>query len=177
MNESEFYYLGKIIKTIGKNGQLSIVIDADDPHKYQTLKSVYIALNGQYTPFFIHSIKINETHAIIELEGVKNHEEAILLTGCELFLPVTMLPALKGNHFYLHEIIGYLVINASSKEKIGTIENIIGTPGQYVFQIIHTSGKEILLPVHEGFIVKVDRLKNELLFSPPEGLIDLYLKQ
>jgi 16S rRNA processing protein RimM len=35
--------------------------------------------------------------------------------------------------------------------------------------------KEILIPIFEGLIRKVDREKKELHIEAPEGLIDLYI--
>jgi 16S rRNA processing protein RimM len=37
------------------------------------------------------------------------------------------------------------------------------------------NGTEILIPIFEGLIEKVDRKKKELFIKAPEGLIDLYV--
>jgi 16S rRNA processing protein RimM len=40
---------------------------------------------------------------------------------------------------------------------------------------INLNGTEILVPIFEGLIQKVERKKKELYIQAPEGLIDLYL--
>jgi 16S rRNA processing protein RimM len=37
------------------------------------------------------------------------------------------------------------------------------------------NGTEILVPIFEGLIQKVERKKKELYIKAPEGLIDLYI--
>ena len=40
---------------------------------------------------------------------------------------------------------------------------------------IEKDGKDILIPVNDQFIVKVDRIKKTIIVDTPEGLINLYL--
>jgi 16S rRNA processing protein RimM len=57
---------------------------------------------------------------------------------------------------------------------IGIIKAINDTTAQALFEV-EKDGKEILIPVNDEFIVKVDR-KKTIIVNTPEGLIDLYLE-
>ena len=45
---------------------------------------------------------------------------------------------------------------------------------QALFEIDH-DGKEVLIPISDDLIEKVDREKKDIRITAPEGLIELYL--
>ena len=47
-------------------------------------------------------------------------------------------------------------------------------PTQAVIQVMH-DGKEILIPIHDDIIQKVNKKAKTLNINAPEGLIDMYL--
>ena len=174
MNKDDFFYLGKILKTHGNKGQVIVLLDVDDPEDYLALESVYLDLHGERIPFFIGSLELKHNRkAVIQFQDFDSIEDAESLQGLEMYLPITKLPALKGNRFYYHEIIGFAVVDQQYGD-IGLVEDILELPHQSLFQIRH-GGKEILVPIVDDIILKVDRKKKQLLISAPEGLIEIYL--
>jgi 16S rRNA processing protein RimM len=41
--------------------------------------------------------------------------------------------------------------------------------------VINNNGKQVLIPIHDEIIKKVDRENKIIFIKAPEGLIDLYL--
>ncbi|MEI7500246.1 MAG: ribosome maturation factor RimM [Bacteroidota bacterium] len=174
MNKDDYYYLGKILKTHGNKGQVIVQLDVDDPEKYIDLESVYLDLHGERIPFFIENLELKHNRkALIRFQDFTSIEDAESLAGLEMYLPLTELPALKGNHFYYHEIIGFHVADEKHGD-IGVIEDVIDLPHQALFQI-RFGDKEILIPVVDEVIRKVDKRNKVLLVRAPEGLIEIYL--
>jgi len=174
MNKDDFFYLGKVLKTHGNKGQVMVLLDVDDPEEYESLESVYLDLQGERIPFFIGSLELKHNRkAVVKFDDFDTIEDAESLQGLEMYLPVTSLPALKGNQFYFHEIIGYRVVDEHHGD-IGIIEDILEMPHQSLFQIRHGE-KEILVPVVDDIIRKVDRKKKQVMIEAPEGLIEIYL--
>jgi 16S rRNA processing protein RimM len=174
MNKDDFYYLGKILKTHGNKGQVLVHLDVDDPGTYHNLESVYLDLHGERIPFFIVSVELkHHRKAVVQFLDFDSLEDAESLQGLEMYLPVTKLPALKGNKFYYHEIKGFEVID-QNHGNIGVIEDILELPLQSLFQIRHGE-KEILIPVVDEIIQKIDRKKKILMIGAPPGLIEIYL--
>ena len=174
MNKDDFYYLGKILKTHGNKGQVLVHLDVDDTESYQKLESVYLDLHGERIPFFIASIELKHNRkAVVQFQDFNTIEDAESLQGLEMYLPITELPALQGNQFYYHEIKGFHVVDANHGN-IGVIEDILELPHQSLFQIRHGE-KEILIPIVEEIIQKVDRRKKLLMIEAPAGLIEIYL--
>ena len=89
------------------------------------------------------------------------------------FTPQPLLPKLTGNQFYFHEVVGFRVVDSNHGD-IGTLEQVIEYPAQPLFQIMK-NGVEVLIPVIDEVIDKVDRDNKTIFITAPNGLIELYL--
>jgi 16S rRNA processing protein RimM len=174
MNKADFYYLGKISKPFGNKGQLVVFLDVDDPGNYSNLESVFLDLDGEWVPFLITDVEIQSGRkALFRFEDVNTTSEAAPYTGRDMYLPLKSLPPLKGKKFYYHEVEGFAVIDAVHGN-IGKLIRVMDLPRQVLLQVQHGE-KEILIPLVDEVIQKVDRKKKELHILAPEGLIDIYL--
>ena len=174
MDKKDFYYLGKIVKTSGYKGSLMFFFDVDDIEPYRDLEAVFVEIGADLVPFAIGSINFKSgTSAYVQLADVGTEEEAIALAGKSLYLPLSFLPPLTGNKFYYHEVTGFAVIDAKAG-RIGVLESVIDQGPQDIF-VVRAGNREVLLPVTDEVILRVDREKRELHVAAPEGLIDIYL--
>ncbi len=173
MTKDDCFNFGYISKRVGNKGELAFVMDVDDPARYKKLQTVFGELNGTLVPFFIQSVQLRGTTAVVALEGIDTIDRAEELIGTSLYLPLNMLPPLKGKKFYFHEMPGYTVIDKLYGE-VGIIEKILDFPQQVIFQI-KRGEHEILIPAKEEFIISIDRQAKKIEIQAPEGLIDLYV--
>ncbi|MGB1268101.1 MAG: ribosome maturation factor RimM [Flavobacteriaceae bacterium] len=174
MQLKDCFYLGKIVKKYSFKGELLVKLDTDEPELFKNLESVFISLRNNLIPFFIESCKLHKTQLLrIKFEEVDTEEDADALMKAELYLPLAILPKLEGNKFYYHEVIGFTMVDENFGE-VGIIETVDATGAQELF-VVDKNGTEILIPVNDEFIKKVDRAKNQIIVNTPEGLIDLYL--
>jgi 16S rRNA processing protein RimM len=174
MLKKDCFYLGKIAKKFSFKGEVLIYLDTDEPELYENMESVFVECNNHLVPFFIeHSLLHKNDLLRVRFEDVKNEQEADELVGAEVYLPLKMLPKLTGNKFYFHEVIGFTVTD-QRLGKVGTIQKILDNTAQPLFQIEH-EGQEILIPMVDHFIIKVDRSAKNILLDVPEGLIEMYL--
>lgn len=173
MNIEECFYLGKVTKPWGVKGQVVLFLDVDAPEDYAELDSAFVDVKGKLVPYFFHVDQLNGNKAIVTFEEI-SAEQAAALCGHSLYLPLDLLPKLEGNKFYFHEVVGFSVID-SEKGNIGTLAQVIDYPAQPLFQVMKNE-VEILIPVIDEVIDKVDREKKTLYITAPKGLIDLYLE-
>ena len=174
MRKEDCFYLGKIAKKFSYKGEVLAYMDTDEPALYENMESVFVEFNNHLVPFFIVSSQLHKNDFLrIRFEDINNEEEADKIMGCELYLPLTMLPKLEGNKFYFHEIIGF---DAEDKRlgNIGKITGINDSSAQPLFEI-KKGEVEILVPMIDDFIVEVDRANKKIVLDTPEGLVDLYL--
>ncbi|WP_445383242.1 ribosome maturation factor RimM [Robiginitalea sp. IMCC43444] len=174
MRKEDCFYLGKIVSKHGFKGDLLIKLDTDQPELYEKLESVFISMGNTLVPFFIHRSALHKSNLLrVSLEDVSDEAAADRLMGFELYLPLKFLPKLSGNKFYYHEVIGFS-LNDKEHGDVGIIKGVNDQGAQALF-IAEKKGKELLIPITDDFISRVDREARIIYIQTPEGLIDLYL--
>lgn len=149
-------------------------MDVDEPENYIDLESVFVEIDQKLVPFFIEEFSLLSDKAYVKFEDVDSVDEAENLKGSRLFLPLEALPPLKGKQFYYHEIIGYQVIDQQAGN-IGSVKDVFETTAQDLLSVDH-KGKEVLIPIDDDLLVKIDRTEKALHVILPEGLLDIYLE-
>ncbi len=175
MQKKDCFYLGKIVKKYSFKGEVLVKLDTDQPEIYNNLDTVFIELKNNLIPFFIERSQLHKSELLrIKFEDVTTEEDANAILKSELYLPLELLPKLKGDKFYFHEVIGFTVKDVNFGN-VGVIKGINDTTSQALFEI-DRDGVEILIPLNDDFIKKVDRENKTIIVETPEGLIDLYLQ-
>ena len=154
-------------------GDYVMFLDVDDISVYTKMKFVYLDINKRLVKYNIASLRLHGNKFVVSFKGI-SAEESNLLIGRDMYLPLDMLPKLSGNQFYFHEVIGFEVID-EQKGNIGTIKEIIDNVQPIM--ITDFEGKEVLIPMIDEVIQKVDREKKNIRIKAPEGLIDIYLSE
>jgi 16S rRNA processing protein RimM len=173
MTKEDCFYLGRVAKTHGIKGEVTIKLDVDDPSEYLGLKYFLLEINKVLTPFFVEKLVCSGDKFFVSIQDVKTVEAASALTGKEVYLPLEMLPKLSGKQFYYHEVKGFVVVD-EEKGELGPITEVIEYPTQAIIQVFKDQ-KEILIPILDQVIQKVDRKAKKLYVKAPEGLIEMYL--
>jgi len=176
MNKKDCFFLGKIVKKYSFKGELLAKLDTDEPELYENLDSLFIDLRGNLVPFFIESSQLHKSELLrIKFEDVDTEADADSLMKSELYLPLDFLPELDDDKFYFHEIIGFTVED-SNFGTVGVITGVNDSTAQALFEI-DRDGIQILIPMNDEFIEKVDKPNKTIFVNTPEGLIDLYLEE
>ncbi len=174
MRKEDCFYLGRIVSKFSFKGEVLVKLESDDPSQYLEMESVFVEYNNNMVPFFVDKCKLHRSQMLrIKFEDVDTEQEADDLMKASLYLPLDLLPEMGEDQFYFHEIIGYKVIDIN-RGNIGVISGVNDTTTQPLFEIDY-QGKQILIPMNDEFIEKLDKNKKELFVNTPEGLIDLYL--
>ena len=176
MRKEDCFYLGKIAKKFSFKGEVLIYLDTDEPELYENLESLFIDFNEQLIPFFIKEASLHRSDFLrVRFEESNSEEDADRLVGSEIYLPLTMLPKLEGNKFYYHEITNFEVID-TTEGAIGKLVRVNDSNYQPLFEI-DFNGTEILVPMIDELIDKVDREHKKLYIHVPPGLLYLYLQR
>ena len=174
MHKEDCFYLGKVVSKYSFKGEVLAKIDADEPNLYENMESVFVSIGNNLVPFFIDRCRLHKSALLrIDFEEVKDEATADRIIGAELYLPLTMLPPLTGDKFYYHEVIGFTLLDAIHGD-IGTIVAINDSSSQVLFEA-KKGDKELLIPITDEIVTKVDRASKTVHVITPEGLVDLYL--
>ena len=172
MQKQDCFYLGNVVGKFSFKGELLVKVDSDNPEDYTELESVFVELSTGLVPFFIKKCQLHKSELlIIDFEEISNDQEADALIKKKLYLPLYLLPPLEGNKFYYHEIIGFTV--STKAKEIGLITAVLEQGPQALFQVEATDKKIHLIPIHDDFILEVDRKKNLIQVQLQEGLLEL----
>lgn len=174
MQKKDCFYLGKIIKKFSFKGEVLVKLDTDEPELYENIDVLFVDLRDNLVPFFIESSQFHKSELLrIKFEEVDTEQDADAILKCDVYLPLKFLPKLENDKFYFHEVIGYTVEDLNFG-KVGIIKSINDATSQALFEI-DRDGVEILIPLNDDFIKKVDKKKKLITVDTPEGLIDLYI--
>ncbi len=174
MTKEECFYLGRIVSKFSFKGEVLIKLDTDEPETYLEMESVFVEYDNNLVPFFIEKSSLQKSNLLrVKFEEVDSEEDAEDLMKCDLYLPLNLLPELKEDQFYFHEVIGFTVED-ESYGTVGILTGINDTTSQALFEI-EKNGKQILIPMNDEFLQKVDKKNKTIFVKTPEGLIDLYL--
>ncbi|MDA0177643.1 MULTISPECIES: ribosome maturation factor RimM [Mesoflavibacter] len=176
MDINECFYVGKIVKKYSFKGEILAKLDTDEPEQFENLDSILVNLRGNLVPFFIESSQLHKSELLrIKFEDVDTEDDADSLIKSELYLPLSFLPELEDDKFYYHEIIGFKVED-KNYGNVGIISGVNDSTAQALFEI-DRNGTEILIPMNDEFIIKVDKPNKTIIVETPEGLIDLYINE
>lgn len=173
MTKDDCFFFGKITKTHGLKGEITIKLDVANPSDFRELRYLLIEEKGALIPYFIDYYRISGDKMFVQFQDIIKLEQALVFLGKAVFLPNELMPKLADDEFYYQEIVGFKLID-KEKGEIGEISNVLEYPTQAVIQVMK-DGKEILIPIHDDIIQKVNKKAKTLTVKAPEGLIDMYL--
>jgi 16S rRNA processing protein RimM len=172
MTPGESYYsVGKIIKTHGLKGEVTVAVNAMHQNDLVSTEVVFIQIGNQYVPYFIDSLNISGNKAYVKFEGIASIEEADTIVNSVIYLPKSVRPKLKKGEFYDDEVVGFAVEDVSAG-KLGPITEVIQSGRQRLLSINYND-KELLIPVNGPFIRNIDKQKRVMSVLLPEGYLDL----
>ncbi len=176
MQKKDCFYLGKVVRKHSFKGEVVIKLDTDEPELYENMDAVFLDVGNNFIPFFIENSLLQKGNQLrVMFEDFSTEEDADSIMKCDVYLPLTLLPKLTGNKFYYHEVIGFTIEDVNFG-KVGTLIGVNDKTAQPLF-VIENRDKEILIPMIDDFIKKVDRENKKIVVESPEGLIEMYLDE
>ena len=173
MRKEECFYLGKIAKKFSFKGEVLVYLDTDEPDLYENMESVFVELNKNLVPFFIVESSLHKNDFLrVKFEDVETEADADAIMGSELYLPLSFLPKLTGDKFYYHEVIDF-ELEDQRLGIVGKIVSINDSTAQPLFEVLNGE-VEMLVPMIDQFLVKIDRENKKVVMDLPEGLIEMY---
>jgi 16S rRNA processing protein RimM len=170
---AEYFKIGKLVAVHGLKGELLLKHELGKKTSLKGLQAIFIEdKKNSFFPWFVISTKIkNEEEVYLKLEGVDSREAAIKLTQKEIWVPEAEFKRLAAKSAPA-SLLGYMIID--NKEPLGEILELIEQPHQLLCRL-EINGKDVLIPLHEETLQKVNHSKKQVMVELPEGLLDVYL--
>jgi 16S rRNA processing protein RimM len=168
---NQYFKIGKLAATYGTEGQFILEHSLGKKTSLKGLETIFIEeKKDSFLPWFISSTKIkNDKETFIKLDGIESKEAARALIKKEVWLSENDFKKFAASAAPI-SFLGFTIIN--HKEVIGEVIEVIEQPHQ-ILCVIMIDGKEVLIPIHENSLEKIDKKNRKLYVDLPDGLLDL----
>lgn len=161
--------IGYFSKTHGVKGHL--ILKANKDFYFEDLRAVFIDSPTGLAPYFVKEVAANNNGFIIELEDVDVVEKAKKFIGKQVHISADLIDEEEAEFDWM----GYEIID-KTYGSLGTVFSVSDN-GHQVLVSLKFKEKEVILPLVDDFIEKIDETEKKLFFNAPEGLIDVYLDE
>jgi len=170
---TEYFKIGKLVAVHGLKGELLLKHTLGKKSSLKGLQTIFIEeKKNSFLPWFIETAKLkNETEIYLKLEGVNTREASMKLVQKEIWIPEPDFKKFAAKTTPSN-LLGYTIIN--NNEALGEILELIEQPHQLLCRL-EIKGKEVLIPLHEESLQKVNHKKKEVLVNLPDGLLEIYM--
>ena len=164
--------IGKLAATYGFKGDLVLVHEFGKKTALKDLKTLFVEdRNGSFLPWFIQSARAKtEKEVLLKLEGIDTKEQATVVLQKMVWLPEEDFQRYAAKTAPA-AMVGFDIINEG--KSLGPVLELIEQPHQLLCRI-ELEGKEVLIPLNESSLKKVDQKKRQIIVELPDGLIDIY---
>jgi len=165
--------IGKVVATHGLNGALILTHVVGNSNWLKKGQVILLEMQkGSYIPYFIAQFKVNnDKEYVINVEDIDKIESAKRLVTKHVYVDEDILSAYAKQSPLLW--IGFNVID-KTKGRIGTIQDVSQTGYQWLAKVIYV-GVEVLIPLIDEMIEKIDIKTKTIEVVLPDGLLEVYL--
>jgi len=170
---TEYFKVGKLVSVFGLKGELILKHHLGKKTSLKGLHAIFIEERKEsFIPWFVESVKIkSDDEVYIKLADVDLREAAVKLTQKEVWLTEEDFKKFSAKSSPIN-LLGFEVVE--DKKALGKIEEVIEQPHQLLCRI-DMEGKEVLIPLNEDTIRKIDKKARQVIVELPEGLLEIYL--
>jgi 16S rRNA processing protein RimM len=165
--------LGRILKIHGFEGTVTVKLEKRFIEKIPDIESVFLEIEGKPVPFFISQSEYPGADILrLRFQGYESAAKISEYAGCRVFLTDAATGVFELNTYEPVNLTGFSVFD-KYKSIVGQVKEIIENPGQSLMSIQTGAGKEILVPLHDDLIVRIDHKKRTIIMELPDGLTEI----
>ncbi len=165
--------IGKVVATHGLQGALIVTHVLENSNWLKKGDKLFLEINkGSHIPYFVSTCKKGKPgEYIITVDDVVTVQESKKLVTKSVYVEEETISMFASQSPLLW--VSFNIID-TQKGNIGIIEDILFTGTQWLAKL-KIQNKEVLIPLIEQTIQKID-VKNRIIeMELPEGLLDVYL--
>jgi 16S rRNA processing protein RimM len=166
----DFYLIAKVLSVHGKEGYVRIFSYSDFPERFFRLKEVYIDFFNEKKLFNIEKVIQKKDSFFLKFLNFDSADDAGILIGKEIFVDEKEVIKLPEFTFFIHDLIGSEVVEEN--KTLGKIKDVLSAPGNDVYVIETSEGKELLIPAVKEFIEKFDPVSKIMILKPGSSMYD-----
>ena len=164
--KKEFLEGGKIVGTHGVRGEMRVECWCDTPQFLAKFKTLYFDNGAQKIKV---QSRAHKNMVLVKMPGVDTIEQADTLRGKVLYIKRSDIKLDKGVNF-VQDLIGVQVTDSSTGEVYGTVNDVLRTGSNDVYEMKDKGGKMYYIPAIPDIVDEIDIEGEVLKITPMKGL-------
>jgi len=163
--------IGKLVATFGVQGEMILKHNLGKKTGLKGMTVFFLEdLPGSFLPYFPLQLKIkNESEIFILIDGIDSKEKASSFLQQRVWVTDDV-----GKKFAAAtapiSLLGFIA--SDNGNDLGEVLEVIEQPHQLMCRIQYGKNDQILIPINEQSLVKVDKKNKKLVLDLPDGLIE-----
>jgi 16S rRNA processing protein RimM len=162
VSPKDWLQVGVVVRAHGIRGALRV---RGEGQALLALRRVF--LDGK--PCTVSRARPDKAEVLLELDEVRDRDQAEALRGKPLFVARADLPPLDENELFVADLVGCRVFDAAGR-LLGEVAATFPNGAQEVLEV--RGARDFLLPFCEPLVVEADLPARRIVCDPPPGLID-----
>jgi len=169
---NNYFKIGKLVATYGLKGEVILKHSLGKKTSLKNLEAFFIEeKTNTFLPYFIESARLkNEKETYVKLESIDSKEAAHKLIQSEIWLLENDFKKFADSAAPI-SLLGFTMVNEN--DELGEILEVIEQPHQVLCKILFNNN-EMLIPVHQDSLKKIDKKNRKVFVTLPDGLLDIY---
>lgn len=165
--------LGIIRKAHGVRGEASVEVWSDSPERFTDLDGVTLVSQdeSQTRNASIEGVRIHAGRALVKFSGIESPEEVQKLQNWTVEIPEEDARKLDAGEYFLHDLIGLILVDAEGRERGRVIDTEEGAGG--ILLNVDRSGHRFDVPFAAEIVTGIDLVARRATVAFPKGLDDL----
>ncbi len=163
--------IGKLVATHGLKGTMILKHHLGKKTALKGLTVFFIEeVPGSFLPYFPSDIKArSEEEILLEIDGIVSKEKAMPLMQKQVWLLEDDFKKYAAASAPI-SLLGFMIYD--NDKALSAVLEVIEQPHQVMCRIEVDGNDEILIPINEQSLVKIDKKNKKLFLDLPDGLIE-----
>ncbi len=165
--------IGTVQKTHGINGEVVIRFSGEYYDTVEQALVLFLEIDGLLVPFFVAEdglrFRSGET-VITKFDWIDTDQKAAELVGLSVFVKNEDI-VLPEDEFHTNRLVGFTLFDTKLGQ-IGPVVEVNDYSGNLIITVDY-SGREVLVPLNEDFLVRLDEETKMIELDTPGGIFNL----
>lgn len=174
MTDPRHLILGQVLRPHGIQGELRVQLTTHYPERFKTRNLLVMGTDPEneatFVEYPVERIRLHQGYGIVKLEAINTRDEADLLRGQYVLIPLAEAVPLEPDEYYHFQLIGLEMVTDTG-QSIGQVTEILETGANEVYVVQGSAYGEVLIPAIDSIIQTIDVSAGHIIITPIPGLL------
>lgn len=165
--------MARVVRPQGRRGEVVAELRTNVPEQFFASGKLYaVDVSGRRRALELEDHWFHKGRVVLKFRGIESINQAEELRGCELEIRRAELAPLAAGSYYVKDLVGCAVFDRG--QRIGEVTDVeFGSGEAPLLVVLGTTGKELLIPFAEAYLLNADVEGKRIEMALPERLLEL----